>query len=311
MTEVRADVSPGPDESVTGTVIDAGPAYPGADVNRRVFGSTTGSDWSDRTAVTPSGSAMVASRPGATCTCSPSGMTSVSPEATRSSGALGRGVGGKKPRAGTVMNAYDGGGAGGRRGVGEQVRHRLGVVDEGHDDVAPLGHPRHVRLRPGHRHPQVAQRAAGVLRDREDVDRDLRAPERVQRGDDDVAGDRRQHRGVVVDRHGEHRRVPPAALVGGRVRDLEDRRGVGRLDDDPAALRPRAPVSAGSRSRSSDSSPPLESTSLASTRTSTRWPGRTVTASSRATTGAAPVGRGLMPTRTVATARCPTQSSTA
>jgi hypothetical protein len=59
------------------------------------------------------------------------------------------------------------------------------------------------------------------------------------------------------------------------------------------------------------SSPPLESTSFASTRTSTRWPGLTVTSSSRATTVAESVGRGLMPTRIVATARCPTQSSTA
>ncbi len=53
------------------------------------------------------------------------------------------------------------------------------------------------------------------------------------------------------------------------------------------------------------------STSLASTRTDTDWPGRTVTWSLRATTWAEVLGRSAIPTRMVATARWPTQSSTA
>src|SRR6187402_3584783 len=105
MTDVRADVSPGEDASVTGTVIDAGPAYPGADVNWSVSSSTIGLVPSDRVADTPRGSAIRAVRPGATWTCSPSGTTRRSPDATRSSGAFGRGTGRKNPSAGTVMNA--------------------------------------------------------------------------------------------------------------------------------------------------------------------------------------------------------------
>ena len=106
MTDVRAEVSPGADASVTGTVIDAGPAYPGADVNWSVSSSTIGLVPSDRVADTPSGSAIRAVRPGRHLDLlAERDRRGCSPDATRSSGAFGRGIGRKNPSAGTVMNA--------------------------------------------------------------------------------------------------------------------------------------------------------------------------------------------------------------
>ena len=185
------------------------------------------------------------------------------------------------------------------------------MVDEGHDDLTVLADPHDVRLRPRHRDLEVAQRAARVLRDREHVDRDLGAVQGVGRGHDDVARDGGQHRGVRGHGHGEHAGVPPATLVGRGVRDLEHGRLVGRLHDDPAVvdlgvdavghlqvgLQGELAAAGVDVVRQHPDLDPL-----------TRLDGDLVVA---ATTVAESVGRGLMPTRIVATARCPTQSSTA
>ena len=270
--------------------------------------STTSEEPSDRVAVTCVVSATCARRPGATCTCSPSGIVISAPLATRSSGARGRAVGGKNPSAGTVMNAYE------RTPSAVVFVSRYGMVcarspsstvtvpsaateatsaaergtDTSRSDSGPLGFC------------ATASTSTSTLV-RPTVSTGGTTTSRATGGSTGASGS-------TVTVSTAPARAPRALCA------------VYPIGSTPAwspCTTMRLPttdavIPAGTSSSSArDSVPPETSVSFSSTRTSTRWPGRIVTVSSRATTRLESAGRSAMPTRTVATARWPVQSSTA